>query len=157
MDLARSGFAVTVYERAATPGGKIREVQVAGRGMDAGPSVFTLREVFDDLFAAAGEHFDAHVKLIRADLLTRHAWDAHTHLDLHADVQRSAQAIAEFSGTADARGFEAFAAHARRIYATLEHSFIRASRPSPIGLMRRLQTARPCRSMEHSTVHHAVA
>ncbi len=138
MDLALAGFEVTVFERAATPGGKIREVEVAGRRMDAGPSVFTLREVFDDLFADGGEHFDAHVKLIRADLLARHAWNDHERLDLHADLRQSIAAIAEFAGIREAMGFEAFAAHARRVYDTLHHSFIRASRPSTLGLMRRL-------------------
>jgi 1-hydroxycarotenoid 3,4-desaturase len=138
MDLALAGFEVTVFERAAAPGGKIREVQVADRRMDAGPSVFTMREVFDDLFAAAGEHFDSHVKLTRANILARHAWSSEERLDLHADVRESIAAIAEFAGIREAMGFEAFATQARRVYATLQDSFIRASRPSPLGLMRRL-------------------
>jgi 1-hydroxycarotenoid 3,4-desaturase len=139
MDMARSGFEVTVYERAATPGGKLRQVKVAGRRIDAGPSVFTLREIFDDLFAAAGETFDSKVKLIRADVLARHAWNSGEHLDLYADLSRSVDAIAQFAGAREARGFTNFAAHARRVYATLEHSFIRASRPTPVGLARRLR------------------
>jgi 1-hydroxycarotenoid 3,4-desaturase len=142
MDLALAGFEVTVFERAATPGGKIRELEVAGRRMDAGPSVFTMREVFDDLFADAGEHFDSHVKLTRASLLARHAWNAGERLDLYADVRQSTAAIAEFAGVKEALGFEAFATHARRVYATLQYSFIRASRPSPLGLMRRLPRQR---------------
>jgi 1-hydroxycarotenoid 3,4-desaturase len=39
-------------------------------------------------------------------------------------------------------GFEAFAAHARRVYATLQYSFIRAPRPSPLALMHRLPPRR---------------
>ncbi len=138
MDLALAGFEVTVFERAATPGGKIREVQIEGRRMDAGPSVFTMREIFDDLFAEGGEHFDAHVKLTRAALLARHAWNSEECLDLHADLSQSIAAIAEFAGVEEAAAFEAFAAQARRVYATLQYSFIRAPRPSPLGLMRRL-------------------
>jgi 1-hydroxycarotenoid 3,4-desaturase len=139
MDMARAGFEVTVYERAATPGGKLRQLNVAGHRIDAGPSVFTLREIFDELFDAAGETFDSKVKLIRADVLARHAWDSSEHLDLYADVGRSVDAIARFAGSQEARGFANFAAHARRVYATLEHSFIRASRPTPVGLARRLR------------------
>ena len=138
MDLALAGFEVTVFERAAAPGGKIREVQVAGRCMDAGPSVFTMRDVFDDLFADAGEHFDAHVKLTRANILARHAWSSHERLDLYADLPESIAAIAAFAGEREAQGFEAFATQARQVYATLRDSFIRASRPSTLGLMRRL-------------------
>jgi 1-hydroxycarotenoid 3,4-desaturase len=142
MDLALAGFEVTVFERAATPGGKIREVQVAGQRMDAGPSVFTMREVFDDLFADGGEHFDSHVKLTRAKILARHAWSAHERLDLHAELRESIAAIADFAGIQEAMGFEAFASHARRVYATLKYSFIRASRPSPLELMLRLPRRR---------------
>ena len=142
MDLAIAGFDVTVFERAATPGGKIREVLVGGCRMDAGPSVFTMREVFDDLFADAGEHFDAYVKLTRARVLARHAWSADQHLDLHADLAQSVAAIAEFAGIQEANGFEAFAAQARKVYSTLQYSFIRAARPSPLGLMRRLPPRR---------------
>jgi 1-hydroxycarotenoid 3,4-desaturase len=140
MELASAGFEVTVFERAAAPGGKIREVEVAGQRMDAGPTVFTMREVFDDLFAAAGEHFDSYVKLTRAHVLARHAWSFDERLDLHADLEESIASIAEFAGMREAMGFKAFATDAQRIYTTLHNSFIRASRPSPVGLMRRL----PC-------------
>ena len=47
IDLARTGCEVTVRERAAGPGGKLREVTVQGTGIDAGPTVFTLRAVFE--------------------------------------------------------------------------------------------------------------
>ncbi len=53
LSLAARGVGVTVVERAATPGGKLRRVIVAGRAIDAGPTVFTLRDVFDDIFASA--------------------------------------------------------------------------------------------------------
>ena len=54
IDLARSGVAVTLLERASTVGGKIRQLQVGGAGIDAGPTVLTMRWVFDALFDDAG-------------------------------------------------------------------------------------------------------
>ena len=140
MDLARTGFAVTVYERAPTPGGKVRQLTVGGHRMDAGPTVFTLRQIFDELFADAGENFDSYVKLSPAGVLARHAWDGNEHLDLFADPGRTIQAIESFAGRREADGFELFTAHAQRIYSTLEHSFIRAARPSPVGLVARLRS-----------------
>jgi len=67
IDLGRAGFDVTVFERAASPGGKMRELSVAGRPMDAGPTVFTLREVFDTraLFVKHGI-LDAHTFVLGA-------------------------------------------------------------------------------------------
>ena len=55
LDLARQGVRVTVLERAAGPGGKLRQVKVGEHLVDAGPTVFTLRDVFDEIFASAGE------------------------------------------------------------------------------------------------------
>jgi 1-hydroxycarotenoid 3,4-desaturase len=47
VDLARRGAQVTVLERAAAPGGKMRRVEVVGAGLDGGPTVFTMRWVWD--------------------------------------------------------------------------------------------------------------
>jgi 1-hydroxycarotenoid 3,4-desaturase len=141
IDLARSGCKVVLHERAALPGGKLREVHVAGSGMDAGPTVFTLRRVFDELFADAGDDFDRRLTLTPAHVLARHAWNAGGHLDLFADLERSIDSIAAFAGASEAEGFVRFADHAKRIYATLDTSFMRASRPSPVGLVRRVGLA----------------
>jgi 1-hydroxycarotenoid 3,4-desaturase len=141
IDLSRQGFSVTVFERASAPGGKMREVVVAGRQLDAGPTVFTLREVFDELYDDAGASFAEQVKLIPANVLARHAWDVHEHLDLFADRERSADAIARFAGPREADGFLRFAAQARRIYDTLNTSFMRSPKPTPLGLSRRIGIA----------------
>jgi 1-hydroxycarotenoid 3,4-desaturase len=138
LDLTRAGFEVLLFERALAPGGKLREVDVGGLRMDAGPTVFTLRSVFDQLFDDAGESLDQHIKLTAADVLARHAWDSSSRLDLFADPNRSADAIWQFAGAREAHGFVRFVAHAKRVYTTLENPFIRASRPSPIDLVRRV-------------------
>jgi 1-hydroxycarotenoid 3,4-desaturase len=138
IDLASQGCEVITLERAAAPGGKMREVPIAGQRLDAGPTVFTLRSVFDALFDDAGDSLEHRVSLRSANLLARHAWNATQHLDLFADFGRSLDAIGAFAGAAEARSFEAFAAHARRIFNTLDRSFMRASRPSPVELVRRL-------------------
>jgi 1-hydroxycarotenoid 3,4-desaturase len=138
LELACKGFDVVLLERAAAPGGKMREVVVAGRRMDAGPTVFTLRRVFDEIFEAAGESLDANLKLISASVLARHAWNSDEHLDLYSDLQRSADAIGRFAGKREAQGFLRFAAQAQKIYLTLNDSFMRAARPSPLELVRRV-------------------
>ncbi len=138
VDLSVAGFDVQLFERSPAPGGKMRQVSVAGRPMDAGPTVFTLRGVFDQLFESAGESLDRHVTLLPAEVLARHAWSPRERLDLYADLGRSTEAIAEFAGRGEAQGFERFAARSKQIFDTLEHSFMRAPRPSPLDLVRRV-------------------
>jgi 1-hydroxycarotenoid 3,4-desaturase len=132
--LAQEGHAVTVLERAAAPGGKMREVTPGERPIDAGPTVFTMRWVLEEVFREVGESLDEHLTLHPVDTLARHAWAGGDVLDLYADTARSAEAIRHFAGAAEARGFGEFCARARRVYETLEGPFIRAPRPSPIGL-----------------------
>ncbi|HEX4365392.1 MAG TPA: phytoene desaturase family protein [Rhodopila sp.] len=134
IDLARAGAAVTIFERATAAGGKIRQVQVDGSGIDAGPTVLTMRWVFDSLFADAGTSLSAHLTLHPLELLARHAWSATETLDLFADRDRSADAIGAFAGATEAAGFRSFCARAERVYRTLEEPFIRAARPSALSL-----------------------
>ena len=132
--LASAGEDVTVLERAATPGGKMRRLMVDGHGIDGGPTVLTMRWVFEQLFADAGASLEDHVTLEPLAILARHGWSGTERLDLHADLDASADAIGDFAGAEEAKRFLAFSAEARRIYQTLEKPFIRSQRPNPITL-----------------------
>ena len=136
LELAAQGLDVVVLERALGPGGKMRQVQIAGAALDAGPTVFTMRWVFDEIFDAVGAALDDHVKLRPVEILARHAWNERDRLDLFADEARSADSIAALAGPAEGRRFREFSERARRIYATLEQPFIRSARPSPLALVR---------------------
>lgn len=136
IDLAARGVRVVVMERNTAPGGKMREVVVAGRRIDAGPTVLTLRHVFDELFDHAGARLEDYVALRPASVLARHAWNTREQLDLFADVRASEAAIGHFAGPAEARRFTAFCREAARIYRTLERPFLRSQRPSVLRLTR---------------------
>jgi 1-hydroxycarotenoid 3,4-desaturase len=136
LELSCRDLQVTLIERAATPGGKMRQVHVDGAAIDAGPTVFTLRAIFEEIFECAGTSLAAHVRLRPLELLARHAWSEAAHLDLYADIERSADAIGRFAGAAEAQGYRRFCADARDVYDTLERSFLRQSRPSLPGLVR---------------------
>jgi 1-hydroxycarotenoid 3,4-desaturase len=141
LDLASRGIRVTVIEKQPYPGGKMRQVFPAGRGIDAGPTVFTLRRIFDELLDQAGTSLEAEIRMTKLAVLARHAWDgggtdATNRLDLFADVKASADAIGVFAGQSEAEGFLRFNAEASRIFNTLYAPFMRAQRPSPLGLAR---------------------
>ena len=141
--LGAHGAEVTVLERSAAPGGKMRSVQVEGAWVDAGPTVVTMRWVFEDLFAACGEDFASAVRLTRAGALARHFWRDGAQLDLYADVERNAEAIRAFAGAKDASGYVAFARAAARAYQALDAPFIRAPKPSPEELVARIAKQNP--------------
>ncbi len=134
--LARNGLAVTVVERAEAPGGKLRQVDIDGARLDVGPTVFTMRWIFEEIFAEAGASLADRVRLQPVDVLARHAWSADERLDLYTDVDRSADAIGALAGPDEGRRYKAFCTRAQRVFETLDRPFIRAERPSVFGLIR---------------------
>ena len=141
-ELAANGWAVTQFEKHAVPGGKMREVSIAGRGIDSGPTVFTMRWIFDDLLAACGRRLEDYVTIHAADHLARHAWLDGSRLDLYSDTERSAAAIEAFSDSANAAAYRDFVRDSGRIFDTLDTSFMRASRPGMLELGRRVGLTR---------------
>ncbi len=136
--LAAAGRQVTLLERGAAPGGKMRQVATHAGPVDAGPTVFTMRWVFEEIFAAAGTALSNHVTLQALPVLARHAWGPGPVLDLYADLEASVDAIGRFAGLREAEGYRRFAARAQRIYSVLETPFLRAQQPgSAMALVRR--------------------
>ncbi len=136
VDLATSGLQVTLFERADTLGGKVRTARVGGTDVDAGPTVLTMRWVFDELFARAGRSLERYVALHPAPLLARHFWPDGRSLDLFADAEASRAAIEAQFGPEEGDGFARFLAAARRIYDTVEGPFLRAQRPTIASVAR---------------------
>ena len=135
--LAGRGVPVTVVERMSTPGGKLRTVDCGGVAIDAGPTVFTARWIFEALFDELGANLADHLTLIPSERLARHAWQDGSTLDLWADPDRSRDAIGAFAGPAAARGWDGFRAESAAIWNALEHRYMDAPVTSPIGLAMR--------------------
>lgn len=134
MSLAARKIPVILLERHATPGGKMRQLFVAGQPIDSGPTVFTMHWVFENLFAQAGLKLEEHLSLDRADLLARHSWQGSESLDLFANLGQSMQAISEFAGNSEADNYQRFAKKTEAVFNTLDKSFMRAQRPNPVAL-----------------------
>jgi 1-hydroxycarotenoid 3,4-desaturase len=134
--LAHRGLEVHLIESNDAPGGKIRQIQVGGVGVDSGPTVFTMRWVFDQMLAEMGTSLGEILQLEPLSVLARHAWDGQSDtLDLYADTAQSADAIARFSSPQESRRFLAFCAEARALYDTLEKPYIRSERPNLLSIM----------------------
>ncbi|NEK95030.1 phytoene desaturase [Modestobacter muralis] len=65
--LAAGGHTVTVLEQAPQVGGKLGWSSRDGHGFDTGPSLVTLPQVLEDLFAATGDPLDQVLPLQRLD------------------------------------------------------------------------------------------
>ncbi|MEM9779648.1 MAG: 1-hydroxycarotenoid 3,4-desaturase CrtD [Pseudomonadota bacterium] len=136
LELSHLGANVTVVERAAGPGGKMRTLPTEAGPVDAGPTVFTMAWVFEELFAAVGLRLDEHLSLKPLDLLARHHWRGSPNLDLFADPAASRDAIGRFAGARAVREFDAFSARARRLFEAFDVPVMRAADPSVLSVTR---------------------
>ncbi len=127
--LAAQGVKVRVIEMADGPGGKMRTTPSAAGPVDIGPTVLTMRNVFDALFADVGERLDDHVVLHRDRVLARHWWRDGTTLDLFDDPARSEEAVGDFAGAEDARAFRRFSAEARSLFEAFDAPVMQAEVP----------------------------
>ncbi|NNU79343.1 phytoene desaturase [Halovulum dunhuangense] len=134
LELSHAGLPVTVVERAAGPGGKMRTIDTMAGPVDAGPTVFTMKWVFEALFDAVGESLEAHVALTRLEVLARHHWRGSPALDLFAERARSRDAIADFAGAGAAREFDAFSDRAARLFEAFRDPVMTHPDPTPLSV-----------------------
>jgi 1-hydroxycarotenoid 3,4-desaturase len=136
--LSAAGCAVTVIEAQPGPGGKMRTLPSAAGPVDAGPTVLTLRPVFEELFASAGERLEDHLTLTALPVLARHYWEDGTTFDLMADPEATLRSLAAAFGRPAAAEYRRFAARAARLFAAFDVPMMQAARPSPAALVARV-------------------
>ncbi len=83
--LAIKGYDVTVFEANAYAGGKLSSFEVSGYRFDAGPSLFTMPELVEDLFRLADRKPEDYFEYIKLPETCRYFWDDGTNLTAHAN------------------------------------------------------------------------
>lgn len=132
--LCHQGCDVTVLDMHGAPGGKMRIVPSDAGPVDAGPTVLTMRPVFEALFEDVGERLGDHLKLHPLATLARHYWDDGATLDLDADPARSLANITTTFGAKAGQEFEAFSARAKRLFAAFDGPMMRSPVPDQMAV-----------------------
>ncbi|MDG4646947.1 phytoene desaturase family protein [Roseibacterium sp. SDUM158017] len=127
--LAHRGLPVEVVDMAPGPGGKMRTRASSTGPVDIGPTVMTMRHVFEELFEAVGERLADHVTLHPDTVLARHWWRDGSSLDLHSDPEASAAAVRGFAGAAAEAEFRAFSKKAWRLFEAFDAPVMQEAEP----------------------------
>jgi diapolycopene oxygenase len=85
ISLAAKGFQVEIYEKNDRIGGKLNLLEKGGYRFDLGPSIFTLPQYFESLFARAGKRLADYVSLVPVRPHWRNFFDDGTVVDLDPD------------------------------------------------------------------------
>jgi len=124
--LANKGYQVSVYEANAYPGGKLSEIRTDGYRFDAGPSLFTLPELVEELFALSGEQTEDHFRYLRLPVTCHYFYEDGTYIQAYADKEKFAREINEKTGEPVER-IEKALSNSARLYAILADLFMKRS------------------------------
>lgn len=133
--LAAAGKRVIVLEQQAQVGGKMGEVRLAGYRWDSGPSLITMRDVFEDLFSLAGNKLEDYLTLRPLEPLTRYFYPGGATLDISRDLPALLNSLNRLDRR-DVEGYLRYLAYAARLYRIVAPIFIFDQPPRLASLLR---------------------
>lgn len=113
--LASAGKKVIIFEKNPQVGGKMSEVTADGFRWDTGPSVITMRHVFEELFTYANRTLDDYIQLLPVDPLTRYFFNDGQQLDVSQNKAEMRQQLTTFAPQ-DSDGYFAYLDYAQNIH-----------------------------------------
>lgn len=96
--LAVKGYKVSVYESNPYVGGKLSQIESGDFRFDAGPSLFTMPELVDELFQLANKNPRDFFNYQKLDESCRYFYEDGTHLIGYTDPEKFAQESAKKTG-----------------------------------------------------------
>jgi len=93
--LASKGWQVLVFEANSYPGGKLSQFELDGYRFDAGPSLFTLPNLVEDVIKSAGKRVEDYFDFDQCKEACRYFWDDGTKLTAWSDPVKFAGEVEE--------------------------------------------------------------
>ncbi len=124
--LAAQGLEVQVFEAASGPGGKLSVIGDDRYRFDAGPSLFTLPHLVDELIRYCGKEPSDYFQYKKKDLACVYYWEDGTRLVAHADSQTFAKEVEEKLGVSSEQVL-AYLKKSAYVFKYTEKVFLRSS------------------------------
>ena len=133
---AARGCAVQVFEAGPRAGGKAGTAVIDGVEVDTGPSVVTMPDVFDKLFAAAGTRLEREVTLTTSSPAFRYHFGDGLQLDMQHEVEPMLAGIRDTLGAPASDEMRAFLKYSAEIWKAGAPNFVYGKAPSLATIMR---------------------
>ena len=115
MRLGAKGYQVTVLDRLDRTGGRGSSIEQDGHRFDLGPTIVTVPQVFEQLWADCGRDFRADVDLRPVEPFYEIRWPDGTRFEAHQDTDRMKAEIARINPD-DVAGYERFLVDSHKRY-----------------------------------------
>lgn len=124
--LTQKGYSVSVLEANNYPGGKLTTIQLGAYRFDAGPSLFTLPFLVDELFELAGKDPRDYFSYRQLETLCHYFYDDGTVLHAFADRKKLLQEV-ETKLETDSKPLREYLDHSAYLFERTRHSFLEKS------------------------------
>jgi diapolycopene oxygenase len=121
--LAVRGHDVTVFEQSSAPGGKMGELRWDGYRWDAGPSLFTLPELMEELYMLADEEMKVSARYRQLEVITKYFYEDGVVLNAFGDPEAFIAEAAAKTGEQSSR-IRRFLRKSRKMYELTRDVFI---------------------------------
>lgn len=123
ISLAQNNFDVTLYEKNSHLGGKLNRTQQDGFGFDLGPSILTMKHIFEKLFNNQGVKMEDYIPTQRLDLEWRSFFSDGMTLDLYGDLEKMLKEKPDTLTRKDMKEYQEFLSHAKKLYQITEEGY----------------------------------
>lgn len=121
ISLAQQGYRVEILEKNAQIGGKLNVLKADGYSFDLGPSILTLPQIFQRLFARSNRKMSDYFRIVPVRPHWRSFFEDGKVIDLHPDPK--AMAIEARKAGEDPRNVERFLAYSGRLYDLIDSGY----------------------------------
>ncbi len=119
--LQAGGFATQLFEKRDKPGGRAYVYDIDGYRFDAGPTVVTVPQCLEELFALAGKRMSDYIELIEIHPFYRLFWEDGDTFNYDNDEKNLLEQM-EKRHPGDAAGYKEFLRYAEEVY---EEGYVR--------------------------------
>lgn len=127
ISLKSAGYDVEIFEKNERIGGKLNILEKDGFTFDLGPSIFTLPQLFEDLFARADRKMEDYLQLDPVTPHWRNFFENHPTIDLYQEEDKMKAELAKLPGDLNLhwQEFKNFLEYAREQYGIVEEGYFR--------------------------------
>lgn len=124
--LTQKGYSVSVFEANDYPGGKLTSIQLGTYRFDAGPSLFTLPYLVDELFELSGKNPRDYFSYRQLETLCHYFFEDGTVLHAYADRKKLLAEVGNKLQT-DPTPLKEYLDHSAYLFERTRHSFLEKS------------------------------
>lgn len=156
ISLAQAGYEVSLYEKNDHIGGKLNRLDQDGFGFDLGPSILTMPQVFENLFAASGKSMKDYVQIEKLNHQWRSFFPDGNIIDLYENLQDMQEKNDSLSEK-DMHEYKDLLEYSKKIYDMTDKTYFKHGVDSTREIMKHTSLFGALKNFDlFSTVHGAI-